>query len=308
MAQGQQAPAPVGILGDHAEDLLLAQFLQSEDAALDPEASAPIPPAPPRPMSHRSESPLIEDDFAFAMRLQEDERRLETHRIGAVGSDADLGDDVGAVRRAGYAAEKDGMGSAELDDLLFALQLQAEEEDAVAAASGQSLRSRADERPSFSPGVARRRPEDSGFSERLQAEDLAEAEHRRRHVANNAFIDVPSRNDQPADASNLAKRGASPAVESGSPSDPWGRQADDLLLALQLQAEESGDQPIPMLPPAPSEFNGRSAAAPDGARVVPQSLPPMGRGAAPAATGRWRGEMESVDDLLLALESPGPGH
>merc|ERR1719498_1720893 len=53
---------PVGILGEHAEDMLLAQLLQSEDTFCGAnEVSVAIPPCPPQPPTMSIEEPMPEE-------------------------------------------------------------------------------------------------------------------------------------------------------------------------------------------------------------------------------------------------------
>mmetsp|Transcript_65320 Transcript_65320/g.120343 ORF Transcript_65320/g.120343 Transcript_65320/m.120343 type:complete len:299 (-) Transcript_65320:14-910(-) len=248
-------PAPVHVLGEDAEDMILATFLQTDEAAAAGQVAPqpPMPPMPPDPakavqeeqrgLANGNDGPSVERDFALAMRLQEDESRQ------AAGPEA--GQSV-----ADAASGRVGCTSPELEDLLLALQLQAEEDGDeamqrnVSLARGQSV---------LRPGS---RADD--FSRSMQEGDARPA------------CLVTSR----ADSSAGAVR-----------SDPWGVQADDLLLALRMQSEEMGDASL--------------------ANGLPRALQPAGNGGSSERASRRQsreGGMQSeMDDLLLALELQGQG-
>mmetsp|Transcript_100027 Transcript_100027/g.158318 ORF Transcript_100027/g.158318 Transcript_100027/m.158318 type:complete len:221 (-) Transcript_100027:175-837(-) len=191
-----EGPAPVGILGDYAEDLLLAQFLQADDAAHENMARSalvpPLPPPPSRPLCHEQIDATeyyedehflleaaehhdeLEADFAFALRLQkeEEEERQQWQEklhhdesednalaIRLHGEEFQLQDDTqhyGVLE----ADDRLALATPELDDLLLAFRLQAEEEDEDVQRHASNRRSRR----------AREQPQREGDTERRVAE------------------------------------------------------------------------------------------------------------------------------------------
>lgn len=263
-----QAPAPVSILGDYAEDLLLAQFLQADEAVYENSASSalgpPLPPLPPRQQSlrHSQGHPLgdsaeeelrswerlqllqsaqrqdgmnveeypddehllrqsmqhhdeLEADFAFAMQLQQQEQRFHDNPQRCESEDVALAmqlynneqrlEDT-QHHRVFEASDKIALATPDLDDLLYAFKLQAEEENEAGTYSREVGNSEG--------GCQRLAPVLSSAGE-LQPQCYDR--------------EVPS-----------ARRDATPRVaETRDNTDLWGAEADALLMALSQQADEA---------------------------------------------------------------------
>lgn len=233
--------APVHVLGQDAEDMILATLLQTDEAAAAGHTVAQ-PPMPPMSLDsleaeqdeqaglgHGKDSPSLDRDFEFAMRLQEEDE-------GKHQSVAEAGSGRGRCT------------SPELEDLLLALQLQAEEDGDEAMQRNVSL----------ARGQSVPRPGS-------RADDYS-----------------TSREGSDARPGCLVTSRADTASEPVR-SDPWGVQADDLLLALRMQAEEMGEVP---------RANG---------------LPGGSNERASRMQSKEGGMQSEMDDLLFALELQGQG-
>jgi len=209
-----------------AEELLFAALLQSEEAAeCRHDGELPLPPAPP-------------------------------------GEAEPLGD--GGGRAAVGCSPED------VDDLLLALQLQAEEEeDAHAALAGTGARE------GTAGGAVFPSPEGSTSRGAMAGQ---------RASSGNGPQPVEPRQQMQQEAGDA---------------EAWGAEVDDLLLALQLQAEEESRAPQP----SPQESDLQDCAASG------SPSPGRASAAAPPTTG-LAGAMQwddDVEDLLLALELQADG-
>lgn len=214
------------ILGEHAEDLLLAHFLQSEEIAPDlDEASVAVPPLPPQPASPFSANPPFEDDLAMALQEHDDELQQSEDiatREMAINHDSVANIDQVEVERAD---------TQELDDMLYALQLQAEEEEQEAAAlvgiAATNNVADAESTPFPDDAIGR-----VGGSRRLQGNRGAASSGSNNDLSGHA-LDLEDGLRVHADSTSRVS-----LLRYAETLDLWGSEADDLLLALQLQAEE----------------------------------------------------------------------